>query len=391
LLPDPIADAESLIAEGRARDAADALQALLAQGRGGLLLRVTLVKALIAAGDIASALDLARETAITNPQAAVAAACLGEASLAAGALAMAIGEFQRALRLDSNLTQARFLLGSAWLAAGEADKALEAFETIAEDDAPKQLADSIAEARAMRGRPRSDPRYVRHLFDEFSADYDTRMLGQLGYSAPSILKQLADMLGIVEQGKYAILDLGCGTGLAGEAFKELAARLDGVDLSPAMIEKARARGIYDALAVSDLETALSSPMHGGGRQHPRRRGHGEAVNDGGGSLCPVYDLIIAADTLVYLGDLRCVFAGAANRLSTGGYFLFTVEKSDRADFELGPKRRWRHSEDYLRNEASRAGLDIAGLLACHPRSEAGVPVDGLAVALQRTGERASRM
>ena len=94
-----------------------------------------------------------------------------------------------------------------------------------------------------------------------------------------------------------------------------------------------------------------------------------------------YDLIIAADTLVYLGDLRNVFAGAANRLSAGGTFLFTVEKSDTADFELGPKRRWRHSEDYLRNEATRAGLDIAGLLACHPRSEAGIPVEGLAVAL----------
>ena len=54
--------------------------------------------------------------------------------------------------------------------------------------------------------------------------------------------------------KLAILDLGCGTGLAGLAFQPLAARLDGVDLSPAMIEKARARGIYDHLDVADLET-----------------------------------------------------------------------------------------------------------------------------------------
>ena len=358
MLPDPIADAEILIAEGRAREAADVLQALLTQGRGGLLLRVTLVRALIAVDDIASALDLARETAITNPQAAIAAACLGEASLATGTLATAIGEFQRALRLDPLLTQARILLGSAWLAAGEAEKALEAFDAIAQEDASTELAVKIAEAQTMRARPRSDPRYVRHLFDEFSADYDARMLGQLAYSAPSILKQLAEILGIVGQKKYAILDLGCGTGLAGAAFKDIAARLDGIDLSPAMIKKARARGIYDALDVSDLETALAAE-----EQH--------------------FDLILAADTLVYLGNLRSVLAGAAKRLSAGGTFLFTVEKSETADFELGPKRRWRHSESYLRNEASRAGLDIVGLLACHPRSEAGVPVEGLAVALQK--------
>ena len=69
-------------------------------------------------------------------------------------------------------------------------------------------------------------------------------------------------------------------------------------------------------------------------------------------------------------------------LMSGEYdFLLRVVLADTADFELGPKRRWRHSEDYLRNEATRAGLDIAGLLACHPRSEAGIPVEGLAVAL----------
>jgi len=353
---DPIEQAEALIADGRAGDAAALLQAWLAGGRGGLLLRITLARALIAAGDNEAALALARETALTNPAAAPAAASLGEALLAAGRLATAIAEFQRAVRLDPHFARVRFLLGAAWLAAGEAGKALEAFDAVDGEDAAPELRAGIAEAHAMQARARSDPRYVRHLFDEFSADYDSRMLGQLGYDAPAILKQLAGMLGIVEHGGYAILDLGCGTGLAGIAFRELARTLSGVDLSPAMIEKSRARGIYGTLVVGDLETALTSPT--------------------------TYDLIIAADTLVYLGDLRTVFSGAAHRLSPGGFFLFTVEKSEAADFELGPKRRWRHSEQYLRAEAARAGLNIAGLLACHPRSEAGVPVEGYAVALR---------
>jgi len=139
-------------------------------------------------------------------------------------------------------------------------------------------------------------------------------------------------------------------------FKPLASRLDGVDLSPAMIEKARLRNIYDRLEVADLETSAPAVQ---------------------------YDLILAADTLVYLGDLKPVFEAAHARLRPDGYFLFTVEKAEGDGFELGPKRRWRHSENYLRGMAERAGFSIAGLVAAAPRREANRPVEGFAVALAR--------
>jgi predicted TPR repeat methyltransferase len=97
----------------------------------------------------------------------------------------------------------------------------------------------------------------------------------------------------------------------------------------------------------------------------------------------LYDLVLAADTLVYLGDLRATFASVSTQLKPGGFFLFTVEKEAKGDsFSLGPKRRWRHSESYLRNEAQRRDFTLAGLLACSPRTEAGVPVSGCATALQ---------
>jgi len=277
---------------------------------------------------------------------------LGEALLAADLLPTAIAEFQRALRLDPALTRARELLAAAWLKAGEADKALEA---LAELDEPP--AEMVAVAQAIKTAQRSDPGYVRHLFDQFSADYDSRMIGQLGYAAPQILLDLAAMV-MPGRDQLSILDLGCGTGLAGAVFKPLAARLDGIDLSPAMIQKAGARNIYDNLAVADLESALSAPG-------------------------PDYDLILAADTLVYLGDLVTVFKAAHARLHPDGFFLFTVEKADAAGFELGPKRRWRHAEGYLRDLAGRTGFAIAGLLAATPRHEAGQPVPGFAVALAR--------
>ncbi len=96
-----------------------------------------------------------------------------------------------------------------------------------------------------------------------------------------------------------------------------------------------------------------------------------------------YDLILAADTLVYLGELGPLFRGASGRLTQSGFFLFTVEKKLGDGFELGPKRRYRHGEAYLREEAARAGLEVMGLLDCSPRQEAKSAVEGLAVALQR--------
>ena len=320
-----------------------------------MLARLTLVKALLAAGDMPEALAEAREAVSLHPNVAPAVLALGEALLAADLLPTAIAEFQRALRLDPDLARARELIAAAWLKAGEADKALESLIEL--QDAPAEM---IAAAEAIKTASRSDPGYVRHLFDQFSADYDSRMIGQLAYAAPQILLDLALMV-MPGRDRLAILDLGCGTGLAGAVFKPLAARLDGVDLSPAMIEKAGerkigGRKIYDSLAIVDLETALSEPG-------------------------PTYDLILAADTLVYLGDLSRTFEAAHARLHPHGFFLFTVEKAEGEGFELGPKRRWRHSEALLRGLAARTGFHVAGLVAATPRHEAGEPVEGFAVAL----------
>jgi predicted TPR repeat methyltransferase len=356
LADDLLETAKALLESGRAAEAASLLQSLVAEGRGGLLARLTLARALSQSGETDRAVELARETAQLHPDVPQAALGFGEAMLRAGRLPLAIAEIKRALRLDPDLAEARYLLGLAWLEAGEAQKALDAFAALSKDAFP-DLPEKIAEAHAMRAAPRADARYVRHLFDQFSADYDVRMRGQLHYAAPEILRQLADLV-LPRKTALKILDLGCGTGLSGVAFADLAARLDGIDLSPAMVALARARRIYGELSVGDIEAEL-------GASHEQ------------------YDLLLAADTLVYLGDLRRLFAAAFEALASGGHFLFTVESAEGGTFELGPKRRWRHSEHYLRDIAARTGFEVAGLIACSPRTEAGEPVRGSAVALRK--------
>ena len=359
MVPDPLGEATARIAAGDPTGAAEVLQAQLRAGRGGLLARIALGRALLAAGDNEQALQILRETAALGPGIAEAAFALGEGLLAMGHLPTAIAEFQRALRLEPTLVAANSALGCAWFDAGEADRAAEIFCEIAAMESPfaPRAARKLSELEAMRRASRAPPGYIRHLFDQFSSDYERKMLTELSYRAHHLLRDLAGLVGAAAQG-LDILDLGCGTGLAGEAFRDLARRLDGVDLSPLMIERARDRGIYACLVVQDLEAALATPG-------------------------PSYDLILAADTLVYFGDLGALFRGTNARLKRGGFFLFTVEKKPGEGFELGPKRRYRHSEAYLRQEADRVGLDVMGLLDCSPRQEARSPVEGLAVALQR--------
>jgi len=73
-----------------------------------------------------------------------------------------------------------------------------------------------------------------------------------------------------------VLDLGCGTGMVAENFLDKAGEIDGVDLSPKMLEHAQAKGVYANLFLSDVLEFLEGPN----------------VRPAG------YDLILSADTFI---------------------------------------------------------------------------------------------
>lgn len=277
-----------------------------------------------------------------------------------GDLPAAIAQFEQAHSLDPDSDECLLALGSAWLEAGEPEKALQFLPGVVQTNGEFHAAAGLkaAEAVAMTSMARCPPGYVRHLFDQFSANYDRSMIGELGYRAPAILRQLTDMLLPALPASLDILDLGCGTGLAGEAFRDIARRMDGVDLSPEMIRLAAQKRIYDELTQGDIESFLD----------------GQARE---------YDLLLGADTLVYFGDLAPVFRGVYRHLRPNGFFLFTAEKREEPGYGPGPKRRYQHCADYLRDLAAATGFDCAGILDCTPRYDAGRPVAGLAAAFRR--------
>jgi predicted TPR repeat methyltransferase len=197
------------------------------------------------------------------------------------------------------------------------------------------------------------------LFDGYAEKFDEHLTGHLKYRCPELLHEAVAAL--KPRAGLNVLDLGCGTGLCGPLFRPLAASLAGVDLSPAMIDKARRRGVYDRLEVGDLVTAL-------------RRAPG------------TFDLLLAADVLVYVGDLSPVLSAAAAALGPSGLFAFSVEEHHGAGYALLPTRRYAHSVEYLKSEAARVGLDVVEVRDAIPRIENGRDVRGLIVILRRPAE-----
>lgn len=101
-----------------------------------------------------------------------------------------------------------------------------------------------------------DDAQTRALYRDWAATYDRTMMDGLRYLTPArTAGLLADSL---EDRDTAILDVGCGTGLAGA---ELAAAgfavIDALDYSPEMLAVAARRDIYRALIEADLNLSLA--------------------------------------------------------------------------------------------------------------------------------------
>lgn len=178
---------------------------------------------------------------------------------------------------------------------------------------------------------RSPDEYIVASFDAFADGFDAQLVDVLGYDVPEklcgLIRELAD-----DGRKYVTLDGGCGTGLCGPLLRPLASTLVGVDLSPKMLGRARDRGVYDTLVCEELTAYLERESR-------------------------AFELVVAADVLIYFGDLRPLLAGAAGSLRPGGLFALSVERGDTDDYKLLPSGRFAHRAAYIERVARDVGLE----------------------------------
>lgn len=270
----------------------------------------------------------------------------------------------QALELTPRFVPAWFALGEVREALGDRKGAVAAFrEALACDpDDRHGAALRLARLNALDPSRAMSPKYVQSVFDQYALRFDRELTENLNYCAPALLRR-ALMEARQRQGRpprfRRALDLGCGTGLMGQAMRDLCATLVGVDLSPAMIEQARRKDLYQQLVIGDFNEFL-------GRDDVQG-----------------FDLVVAADALVYVADLQAVFGGVARALEPEGLFAFTLETHEGEGSILGEKLRYAHAASYVDQEAACAGLSLLTLAQGSSRTESGIPVPGLVVVTQR--------
>ena len=271
---------------------------------------------------------------------------------------------EQALELAPEWAAAWFALGEARERLGDVDAAAEAFRAALRSDPADAQGATARLALIGRGDPPlSLPHaYVARLFDQYAPRFEAHLTRALRYRAPALI---AEALSAAAPGRRfaSALDIGCGGGLMGEALRDRADHLTGVDLSPAMIAKARDRGVYDALVVGDAIALMK-------RQPPA-----------------AFDLIVAADSLVYIGDLAPLFATVATPLTADGLIAFSVETREGDGFSLDATMRFAHSRAYVEATASAADFRSLIVHAASIRREAGADAPGLICVFERTNQQ----
>jgi predicted TPR repeat methyltransferase len=281
-----------------------------------------------------------------------------------GDLPAAADLLEQAIELAPNFTSAWFTLGEIREQLGRHDAAIAAFRKARESDSEDRHGAAVRLMRLGADRLGEMPKgYVQALFDQYAPRFEAALIGDLDYRAPQLLfKAVISVRARARKPAFfkRAIDLGCGTGLGAGAFAKEVDYFIGIDLSPGMIEQARATGLYAELEVADMAEGLRSKPDAGA------------------------NLILAADAMCYVGDVAPVLAEAKRVLAEGGVFAFTLETHNGNGVIIGHGLRYAHAAEYVRDKIAAAGLAVAYLEQASPRMEDNEPVQGLVVVAAKT-------
>lgn len=282
------------------------------------------------------------------------------AAKADGDLVAAADLLAQALEIAPRWAAGWFALGETERARGATEAAAAAFRQAIACDADDAMGAGLMLARLGLNPPGSamSTGYVTALYDDYAPRFERSLREGLTYRGPEMLRDaVARACAAIGRSPHfdRMLDLGCGTGLAGEVFGAFCGQIDGVDLSARMVEQARRKGVYRSLSVDDLRSFLAGQA-------------GESAN-----------LVVAADVFIYCADLAPIMGDIGRVLPRGGLSAFTVETHDGDDVILGDALRYAHGELAVRAALAEGGLTPLVFEPAAIRQEAGRPVPGWAV------------
>ena len=258
---------------------------------------------------------------------------LGVAYMQKGCLQEALQAFSDVLAKAPETIDAHNNIAACCLRLQKEQQAIEHYQQVLTIEPKNAIANYALAALTQSTVPSAAPAsYVQGLFDNYASHFDEHAAQGLAYCVPDELARLLNAHLAHAVSTVRILDLGCGTGLSAKALMTSDRELIGFDLSIKMLRQAQHKGIYHLLVQGDLSAWPFEAKH--------------------------VDVIVAADVLVYLGDLRALFARVVQTLDDGGVFAFTVESCQHTDYQLLTSGRYAHNVDYLMALAREFGLEL---------------------------------
>ena len=303
-------------------------------------------------GDLFAAVKCHLQAITLNPNSHDAHNNLGVLYLRDNRLNEAQETFEKLLSLSPNHSLALRNLGNTLMQLQQPKQALAAFERYLAINGPDASVSHIISALKDEQPSEVAAEYVEHLFDDFAQHFEQSLVKELGYSLPTQFVKLLQQQAVLVEGKSnTVLDLGCGTGLVGQALPGHIKQLDGVDLSQAMLDIAGEKNIYHRLCKANAVDYLIT------------------------HLLP-YDIIIAADVLIYFGDLRALFSAVKNNSRPGSVFIFSIESLQCENYKLLKSGRFAHNPSYIENLLDEFEFTIESKVRTIIRKEHTTSLDG---------------
>jgi predicted TPR repeat methyltransferase len=360
-----------LLELGRIAEAIACLSEAVSANPGDAAYREAFAKALEAAGDTDRALRVIGEGIALSP---------GSIALRNSATLICLRrrDFAGAVRLADHACAAGVadsstfgMKGHALASLGEHDGAALAYqEALRLGPNDPHVRHLVMASGALPGGKRAPAEYITTVFDGYADRFETHLIA-LGYVAPVLIRRALEahpnLAKHVPLGP--VLDLGCGTGLVALAIGDLPlGPLTGVDLSRRMIEQARAKRLYAELREADIVEDLKRDSD------------------------QYWPIIIAADVVVYFGELEELFCLVSERLEANGWFLFSIEDllpdhdgvvPGNGSWALHRLGRYAHTSEYVHECLEKAGFRTLQIDRQPMRQEAGIGVPSMLIVAEK--------
>ena len=301
-------------------------------------------------GDTRAAMETFQQALNINPNYAATYKNIGSVLKENGNIEGALEAFKQALNIEPDCATTYGKIGTAFMEMGNTEVAIEAFKQVLNIEPGHLIAQHILAALTGKQTVSVPNNYIEELFDGYAAKFDDGLVKKLEYKLP---KLIADLISKYQTDVSigSILDLGCGTGLAGVEFKEFCHNIEGIDLSKKMLTEAKRKNVYDTLNHTGIIEYLS-----------------EATLD--------FDLFIAADVFVYVGELSEVFQLIKSRNKRKGMLVFSTEHTEKKGFFLEASERFSHSRGYIQGLCEEFDYKLLHFSKCNLRKEKGEILTG---------------